>query len=143
MLSLTGRKRERDFTREIRSMKLSALLSAVLLCAAIAALVITNPTPDQYADYASEKAETYLAEGVCNDLPSGLGDLLSGRCDEIIQAVQPQLETILRDRTERLNLGVASIYRTSFSIPQWPMIPEYSAETLGIVNQFITYRLSQ
>lgn len=123
-------------------MKLSALFSAVLLCAAIVGLVITNPTPDDYADYASEKAEIYLANEVCNDLPSGLGDLLSGRCDEIVQALQPQLEAILRDRTERLNFGVASIYRTSFSIPQWP-IPEYSAETLGIVNRFVTYRISQ
>ena len=124
-------------------MKLSVLFTATLVCAAVAVLVITNPGPEAYIQYATTKASRYLSEEVCTDLPAGLGDLLTEQCSEILQSTRPQLETILRDRTKRLNLGVASLYRTSFGIPEFPFLPEYRAETLGIFRQFVTYRVSQ
>ncbi|MDB9528333.1 DUF4359 domain-containing protein [Oscillatoria sp. CS-180] len=124
-------------------MKLSVLFSAALLCAAIAGLVITNPGPEAYALYASEQAEQYFSENVCTNLPPGVNDLLGQGCTDAVQTLQPQLEAIVRDRTERLNIGIASFYRTSFGVPQWPMLPEYRADTLGVVNRFITYRLSE
>lgn len=124
-------------------MKLSVLLTFALLCALIAGLVITNPGPEAYVEYATVQASSYLSEEICNDLPAGLGGLLTEQCPEIMLSVEPQLETILRDRTERLNIGIASLYRTSFGIPEFPFLPEYRAETIGIVNQFLTYRVAK
>ncbi|HEY9889896.1 MAG TPA: DUF4359 domain-containing protein [Candidatus Obscuribacterales bacterium] len=124
-------------------MKLSTLLSLALLALAIAGLVITNPGPESYAQYASAQARTYFSEEVCDDLPPGLGSLLTEQCVDLVQQLQPQLEALMRDRTERLNLGVASLYRTSFGLPEIPLLPVYRAETLGIVKRFFTYRLER
>ena len=124
-------------------MKLSTLLGTGLLIVTIASLVITNPGPTAYARYVSVKAETYLSEEICTELPPGLGSLLSDQCVEFVQTLQPQLDSLIRDRTNRLNLGVASLYQTSFGIPELPMLPEYKVETLGILRRFFTYRASQ
>ena len=70
-------------------------------------------------------------------------DLLVDQCAELVETLQPQLDSLIRDRTNRLNLGVASLYQTSFGIPELPMLPEYKVETLGILRRFFTYRASQ
>ncbi|MGF1457777.1 MAG: DUF4359 domain-containing protein [Leptolyngbyaceae cyanobacterium] len=124
-------------------MKLSVFLSATVLAIAIAALTITNPGPDAYTRYISAQAETYLSEEVCTDLPAGLGELFVGQCADMVASLQPQLETIIRDRTERWNFVIGSIYRTSLGLSEMPMLPEFRAETLGILRQFITYHVSQ
>ena len=124
-------------------MKLSTLLGTVLMVVAIAGLVATNPGPTAYARYVSVKAEKYLSEEICTELPAGLGSLLSEQCAELVQTLQPQLDSLIRDRTDRLNLGVASFYQTSFGISELPMLPEYKVETLGILRRFFTYRASK
>lgn len=124
-------------------MKPSVLLSTLLLATAVGALVVTNPTPDAYEAYASQKANIYLSEEICKELPDGLIDLVQGQCTEVVKAIQPELATLIRDRTQRLNLGIASIYRTSLGIQELPMIPRYEVETLGIVGRFITYRAAR
>ncbi|MGD1927458.1 MAG: DUF4359 domain-containing protein [Leptolyngbyaceae cyanobacterium] len=124
-------------------MKPATLLSIVLLVIAIAGLVVTNPGPTAYARYVSVQAETYLSEEICAELPPGLGNLLADQCAELVETLQPQLDSLIRDRTNRLNLGVASLYQTSFGIPELPMLPEYKVETLGILRRFFTYRASQ
>jgi competence protein ComGC len=124
-------------------MKLSVLLGAVVLAITTAALVVTNPGPEAYAEYVGTQAQTYLTDEVCTDLPAGIGDLLGNQCGEMVQSLMPQLDSIIRDRTERLNFAIGSIYRTSLGIPDMPMLPEYRVESLGIVNRFFTYYISQ
>lgn len=125
------------------SMKLSVLLGTVLLAIATAALVTTNPGPEAYIRYVSNQAETYLSEEICTDLPPSITELLGGQCGEVVQSLQPQLDTLIRDRTQRFNLAIASIYRTSLGIPNFPMLPQYRVETLGIAKRFITYRATE
>ncbi|RZM77898.1 DUF4359 domain-containing protein [Leptolyngbya iicbica] len=124
-------------------MKLSVLLGAIILAVATAALVVTNPGPEAYADYVGAQAQTYLTDEVCTDLPAGISDLLGGQCGEMVQSLMPELDTLIRDRTERLNFAIGSIYRTSLGIPNMPMLPEYRIESLGILNRFFTYSFSQ
>lgn len=124
-------------------MKLSALFSFLLLAIVIGGFVATNPETEDYLQYASRQANVYLTEEVCDELPPGVGDLLSEQCPELVQTLQPQVLSLIRDRTERLNLGVASLYRTSLEIPGFVVLPRYEIETVGILGQFITYRASQ
>jgi hypothetical protein len=123
-------------------MKSSFLLIAVLAIA-VTGLVITNPGPEEYTRYATRQVGNYLTVEVCTELPTGLGGLLAEQCPEMVRSALPQLEAIVRDRTQRLNFGVASLYRTTFGIPEFPMLPNYQAETVGVVKQFITYRLAK
>lgn len=124
-------------------MKLSVLLGAVILAIATAGLVVTNPAPEAYAVYVREQAQTYLTDEVCTELPAGIGELLGNQCDEMVQSLVPELDTLIRNRTNRLNFVIGSLYRTSLGIPNVPMLPEYRIETLGILNRFITYNMSQ
>ena len=124
-------------------MKTSALIGILFLAIVTGGLVATNPDPEAYELYAREQAEIFVNEEVCDELPEGLGDLLSGQCPELIQALEPTVEALIRDRTKRLNLGVASIYRTSFGFQELPMLPRYEVETVGILGRFITYRAAQ
>jgi len=124
-------------------MKLSALISLVILAIATTGLVITNPGPEDYASYIREQAETYLADEICTDLPPALGESLMGQCADMVASLGPQLDTLIRDRTERLNLAVVSLYRTSLGIPGFPMLPSYQVETLGVLRRFITYRVAE
>jgi len=124
-------------------MKLSALISLVVLAIATAGLVITNPGPEDYALYVRAQAETYLAEEICTELPPALGELLIGPCADMVESLGPQLDTLIRDRTERLNFAIGSLYRTTLGIPEFPMLPSYRVETLGIVQRFITYRVAE
>lgn len=121
-------------------MKPFTLVSLLLLAAAIAGLVLTNPSPETYNAYASQQAKSYLQNEVCDDIPEDIRNFLPGQCSEIVQTFQPEIDTIIREQTQRLNLGVASVYRTSLGIPQLPMLPRYQVETLGIAQQLITYR---
>lgn len=124
-------------------MKLSALLGLVLLAVAIAGLIITNPGPEAYTRYLSTQAENYLSEEVCSELPPGFGTLLAENCTDILASLESELDVLIRDRTERMNLAIASIYRTSLGVPGIPFLPEYRVETVGAVNQFFTYSFSR
>ncbi|NEQ46146.1 MAG: DUF4359 domain-containing protein [Leptolyngbya sp. SIOISBB] len=124
-------------------MKLSVLLGAIVLAIATAALVVTNPGPDAYASYVHEQAKTLLTDEVCTELPAGIGELLGSQCDEMVQSLMPELDNLIRARTHRLNFAIGSVYRTSLGLPNFPMLPEYRIETLGILNRFITYNMSQ
>ncbi|MDA0673680.1 MAG: DUF4359 domain-containing protein [Cyanobacteria bacterium] len=128
-------------------MKPRTLVGFLLAGAGIGALVATNPGPDAYQRYALEQATLYFNESVCNDLPAGVADLLQGRCAEIVAMGQPQLQTLIRDRTERLNLGVCSIYRTTLGLPEGipglESIPTYEVKTLGIAGYFLPINAGQ
>jgi hypothetical protein len=124
-------------------MKLFTLLSLAGLAVLTAGLAATNPGPDAYFQYAQDKVGTYLTEEVCTELPEALQTALAGQCGSLVASLQPEVGRLIRDRTERLNLGVASLYRTTLEIPEMPFLPGYRAETLGILKQFFTYRVGQ
>lgn len=125
-------------------MKLPHLFTTLVLAIAVASLVVTNPSLDEYARYATRQASAYLSDQVCTEIPAQFGGgLLTEQCAGAVQRLLPELENLLRDRTERLNLGVASLYRTTFGIPDLPLLPEYRFETIGIAKRFITYRMSR
>lgn len=124
-------------------MKTSGLLGILFLAIAVGGLVATNPTADAYELYALEQADEYVTDEVCNSLPQGLDSLLGDQCAEVTATLEPTLEAVIRDRTQRLNLGIASIYRTSLGIPEVSMLPRYEIETIGILGRFITYRAVQ
>lgn len=124
-------------------MKSLTLWSTLLVAGTLGGLVFTNPGQEAYEVYAGEKANAYLNNEVCAELPDSVANLFPGQCADLIQAIQPELQTAIQARTERLNLGVASIYRTSLGIPSVPILPQYKVETLGIAGRFITYRANR
>ena len=124
-------------------MKPSTLIGLLLLTVMMGGLVVTNPGPDAYERYASEQVEMYLTTEVCTDLPPGITKLLAQQCEELVQTLQPRIGSLIRENTKRLNIGIASLYSTSFGVPELVMLPRYEVETIGILRRFLTYRATQ
>jgi hypothetical protein len=121
-------------------MKPVSLVGLVVGAAAIGGLVATNPDQAAYEDYALEQASAYFNDELCEQLPSPIADLFEQQCLELIQTGQPQIQALIHDRTDRINLGILSIYKTALAVPEVSALPTYRVETLAIAGQFITYK---
>lgn len=126
--------------------QVSGLVGGIGVVALGAIAYSTNPSPRQYQEYAGAQIAVYLKDNVCQntgeDLPLGLGDLqndlLRNYCKTLVDASQAQLGEIVRRQTNVNNYFFFSIYQTDIVLPE--PFPWYSFETIGIFQQFYTYR---
>ncbi|MBF2034522.1 MAG: DUF4359 domain-containing protein [Leptolyngbyaceae cyanobacterium T60_A2020_046] len=124
-------------------MKPVTALGIVALAGGAGALVATNPSPDAYEAYATARATVFVEQEVCSGIPENIQAIFGGGCAELVQNAQPQIQGLIREQTERLNLGLLSIYRTDFQVPELAMLPAYEVETVGIGGHFFTYRATE
>ncbi|AMA08882.1 DUF4359 domain-containing protein [Picosynechococcus sp. PCC 73109] len=126
--------------------QISGVVSGFGVVALGAIAYLTNPPLSQYRNYAGEQIAIYLKDNVCQnsgeDLPLGLGnlqsDLLRNYCKTLVDASQAQLGEIVSRQTSVNNYFFFSIYQTDIVLPE--PFPRYSFETVGIFQQFYTYR---
>ncbi len=126
--------------------QISGMVSGVGVVVLGAIAYLTNPPLSQYRTYAGEQIAIYLKDNVCqnsgDDLPLGLGnlqgDLLRNYCKTLVDASQAQLGEIVSRQTSVNNYFFFSIYQTDIVLPE--PFPRYSFETVGIFQQFYTYR---
>ena len=109
-----------------RICKLGLILSGSIL-------VITNPGPGNYEEYASNRLNVYLKQDVCPELTKKLRN----PCLILVDFARPQLNSAIAHQTKRQNFLFFSIYETDLSIPS--ALPDYHFETLGIFDRFYTY----
>lgn len=95
-------------------------LALAVLLAAVAVLVLTNPSRDDFARYYADRASAEVAREL--GVSGTLGDVLGG-------AAQTLLETALRETVERQSYLLAS----TFTVPTAEEDPSY----LGIAGTFV------
>lgn len=115
----------------------SLLIVCVVIGGTVGGLVATNPSPTAYERYAVQQADRYLNESLCNELPPPLETLLQGQCGEVVTLARPQIPALVRNRTDRRNWGIFSIYRTTLGLPGLDFLPTYEIKTLAIAGQFV------
>ena len=100
-------------------------------------MVVTNPGPSAYENYATQELNSYLKEQVCSEMPEKLQKLLQTRCHDLVDMTNPQMLEMINQTTQRHNFLFFSIYETNleFGSP----LPQYSFQTLGIFSKFYTY----
>ena len=99
-----------------RVMRLSVLLLIVLA----AALVLLNPTEDEFAEFARSHSEGLVEERTGD---SALGQALSGAGSSIV-------ESYVRESAHRENYGVYSIYSVDLNgLGKWRFV--------GVAGQFV------
>jgi hypothetical protein len=123
------------------SMAPSWILPAVVVAAGAGGLVITNPGANEFADFAGHRLVHLITREICveNTLPLSLRLLLQN-CPELVASQQQVLGRIALQNTRRINLGVASFYRTELGGQQLLpnlQIPRYRALTLAAAGQFV------
>lgn len=122
-----------------------ALVGAgVLLGGTIGVLGVTNPSPEQYADFAAQKAVNYLETEICTASLPIVGNSFQDECVKTIQS-PAQVRSLMLENTQRQNYILFSIYKTDLNIqdlvPFLPgnLLPQYQAESLGILTFFHTF----
>lgn len=106
-------------------------------------MALTNPGPDAYVDYAHRTLTDYVRANVCDSLPPALGAALGMSCEDLVEATQVVTPQMILERTQRYNLGVLSLYRTTLGLPVAGVLPTYQVDTIGVFGQFVTIRAGQ
>ncbi|ACK69746.1 conserved hypothetical protein [Gloeothece citriformis PCC 7424] len=120
-------------------MKKNVTIGGIVLVAVGIAMGVTNPNPQAYINYMSEKL---LTEGekvfcqkteACQENSSGIVKnalaIVRGK------VARPLIQTVIEESTTRQNFLLFSLYNTE--------VPDVgSIKTLGILNQFFIYSKS-
>lgn len=117
----------------MKKMNAIAAITGTVLVGLGVAMAVTNPGPESYHDYASQRLMEYAQENACDRLP-----IAKGSCVAAIGSVQSDIEDIIRRNTQRQNFLLWSVYKTDLSLPL-PLIPAYQFETVGAFGSFYTY----
>ncbi|HEY9872550.1 MAG TPA: DUF4359 domain-containing protein [Candidatus Obscuribacterales bacterium] len=130
-------------------MKGTAIVTAIGGIALVglgAAMALTNPSQDDYEEYAAQTLTTYLKENVCPKAPKFLGNSLGGQCSSLVDSNQSEIKQLVTKGTQQQNFILFSVYKTNLSmrgiVPFFPasVLPSYHFETVGVFNDFYTYQ---
>jgi len=113
---------------------------------AVGGLVLSNPTPADFEGFAAGQLVQLVEQEVCHQpaLPLLL-QLVIQNCPAMVQAQSQSLGRLARDHSQRINLGIASIYTTRFGgqqvLPNW-RVPNYGVMTLAAAGHFVVLSTS-
>lgn len=119
----------------MKNLNVVASVAGAVLVGLGVAMVVTNPRPSAYNDYATERLTEYLKAEGCEKALLG-----QRQCVAALESAQPQIAELIRESTERQNFLLWSVYRTEFSLP---LLPAYQFETVGAFQSFYTYEFQK
>ncbi|MFM1812147.1 MAG: hypothetical protein RLZZ336_1085 [Cyanobacteriota bacterium] len=113
---------------------------------ALGGLVLTNPGPREFEEFAGQRLVELIEAEICDkpSLPLMLQMVLQD-CNGLVHSQRQTLGRLAREHSTRLNLGVASVYRTSFGGQQLLedlRLPHYNVTTLAAAGQFVVWTTS-
>jgi len=123
---------------------LPALVLAALAASAVGGgLVLTNPGPAAFEDFAADQLVELLTRDLCSDggLPM-LMRVVVRDCPALVRSQRTPLGAWARQGTRRRNFGLFSLYSTNLGgqqLAQW-QIPRYKATTLAAAGRFVVLR---
>lgn len=92
-------------------------------------LMLTNPSQQQYEEFATEQLVIQMKEKVCQANSSNLGEAVKSQiCNLMLDTGKKQIPKLIGETTQRHNYLLLSVYETKLYL--------YSVETLGIFNHF-------
>jgi Domain of unknown function (DUF4359) len=112
-------------------------------------LGLTNPTEQDYEQYAAQELQSYLRKNVCKEAPQEFD--LRARCEKLVGENEPALRRIIADRTERVEFYLFSLYLTELNptdlietrLPIASFLPTYRIEAVGFAKQFKIYQAKE
>ena len=120
---------------------LTAAAAVLVVAGSCAALFATNPTRDDYQDFAGDTLVKLVTKEICErqTLPMVL-QLWISDCPRLIADQEQALALLANQFTRRWNLGLASVYVMSVGgqnlLPAL-RLPRYSVTSLGLAGQFL------
>lgn len=119
------------------------VMGALAASVAAAGLVITNPGPAAFEDFAADRLVDQLTRDLCDEggLPM-LMRVVVHDCPGLVRSQRTPLGAWARQGTIRRNFGLFSLYTTNLGgqqLAQW-QIPRYQATTLAAAGRFVVIR---
>ncbi len=134
-------------------LKNSLILGGAVLAGLAGVLAITNPNRQTYEEFATEQLMIYAKQELCEDVSQDLGGFLSRSCETFVEVGRDPARQLIRQQTEQQNFGLFSIYKTDLSVDEFipsdlisligETPPAYHVESVGILQQFIIYRIEE
>jgi hypothetical protein len=120
-------------------------LGAIALVAA-GGLALTNPGPNEFEDFAGLHLVELIEDEICHkpSLPLMLQMVLQD-CTSLVRSQEQPLGRLAREHSSRLNLGLVSVYSTSFGgqrLLENLRLPHYTVTTLAAAGQFVVLKTS-
>lgn len=120
-------------------------LGAIALVAG-GGLALTNPGPNDFEDFAGLHLVELIEDEICHkpSLPLMLQMVLQN-CTSVVRSQEQPLGRLAREHSSRFNLGLVSMYRTSFGGQQLLdnlRLPHYTVTTLAVAGQFVVLKTS-
>jgi hypothetical protein len=108
-------------------------------------MAITNPSLDDYQDFATRRLTAYLKENACRQLPQDLGAFVLQHCQTVTKTMidigRPQLREFIGSTTKKHDFLFFSIYETTITLDS--SLPIYEFETLAILQTFYIYSIEE
>ncbi len=130
-----------DQTENMKNSHIITYVGVAALAGIGITMAVTNPSLPAYEVYAVQRLTEYLKSDVCPQVPEVFGNILQRNCAKIVDSSQAQMRLIITQATQQQNFVFFSIYRTDLSLN--PLLPSYQFETVGVFNNFYTYRAQQ
>jgi len=129
------------------SFKNTAISGGVVIIGAAGILGATNPSMENYADFATKEAIIYLETDACTQKLPIVGNSFQDECIKTAQSpdTQARIRSLIIENTDRRNYGIFSLYKTDLTVkdivPFLPenLLPKYQAESVGVLKLFKTY----
>ncbi|MEB3331768.1 MAG: DUF4359 domain-containing protein [Synechococcaceae cyanobacterium] len=117
-----------------------ALFVLLAVAAGSAGLVVTNPGPADFEEFAADQLTRLVSDEVCrgDGLPSVLRMLLPD-CDGLVRSQRRSFGQLAWAHSQRRNLGLFSIYRTQLGGRRLLAdleLPSYRATTVAVAGHF-------
>jgi len=109
--------------------------------ALIAAMAMNNPGRTAYEEFATQELSAYVQENVCTQGEASFRDILQAQCKKLVKSLQPQLQTIIAENTERNNWRLFSIYKTELYLADFLLSYEFG--TVGVLGNLYIYKTEE
>jgi len=119
------------------------VLGALAASTVVGGLVLTNPGPEAFEDFAADQLVQLLTQDLCSDggLPM-LMRVVVRDCPGLVRSQRTPLGAWARQGTRRRTFGLFSLYSTNLGgqqLAQW-QVPRYKATTFAAAGRFVVLR---
>ena len=122
----------------MKGLQIITTIAGITLAGVGVAMALTNPSQEEYEEFALQQLTVYIKDNVCEKAPENFDNFLKRQCSLLIETGSPQFKQLISETTQRQNFIFFSIYRTDLSVSSF--LPSYHFESVGAFDNVYIYQ---